>query len=171
MYTLNKVQARITVLTPEQIDQVHTYTLNVLSTTGIRVDSVRARAVFSKAIGNSFNGNRVRIPADLVECALKSTPSSIELFDRIGKAAFCLSGTQNLGTYFGIGVTNLWYQDPETDMVLPFSRKHIEISTRLGETLNSFDVSLNRNNVLGSTKGIIHLMVNPECRLSITVLL
>ncbi|MFQ5641037.1 MAG: trimethylamine methyltransferase family protein, partial [bacterium] len=137
---MNKAQARITVLTEEQIERVHAYTLHVLSTTGIRVDSERARGIFSKAIGSSSDGDRIRIPAELVEQALKSAPSSIEVFDRSGATTFYLGGAQNSETHFGIGVTNLWYQNPETDEVMPFSRKHLEISTRLGETLNSFEV-------------------------------
>lgn len=124
----------------EQVERIHAYTLAVLSTTGIRVDSERARAIFSRAIGNSVDGDRVRIPADLVEHAIKSTPPKIEMFDRAGAAAFCLHAREDSQTHFGVGVTNLWYQDSETDAVLPFSRKHMEISTRLGDTLNSFDV-------------------------------
>ena len=137
---IGKVQAQLTVLTTEQIEQVHAYSLRVLSTTGIRVDSERARAVFSKAIGSSPDGERVRIPANLVEHALESAPSSIELFDRTGKAAFCLNSAEDSQTTFGLGVTNLWYQDPDTDEVLPFSRKHLEISAQLGGALDSFDV-------------------------------
>ncbi len=136
---MNNAQPRISVLTAEQFERVHAYTLNLLSTTGIRVESKRARAIFSRAIGNSVAGDRVCIPADLVEHALKSVPTTIEIFNRVGETAFCL-GAQNSETYFGIGVTNLWYQDPRTDAVSPFSRKHLEISTRLGGTLSGFDV-------------------------------
>jgi trimethylamine--corrinoid protein Co-methyltransferase len=119
----------------------------VLATTGIRVDSERARNILSKAIGCSSDDDRIRIPAELVEQSIGSAPSSIEVYTRAGDVAFCLDAAQNSQTYFGIGVTNLWYQDPETDAVLPFTRKHVEISTRLGGTLTSFDVV--------STPGII----------------
>ncbi len=40
---------------------------------------------------------------------------------------------------FGLGVTTLYYQDPETDELSPFSRKHVETCVRLGNTLASFD--------------------------------
>jgi trimethylamine--corrinoid protein Co-methyltransferase len=119
----------------------------VLATTGIRVDSERARNILSKAIGCSSDDDRIRIPAELVEQSIGSAPSSIEVYTRAGDVAFCLDAAQNSQTYFGIGVTNLWYQDFETDAVLPFTRKHVEISTRLGGTLTSFDVV--------STPGII----------------
>jgi trimethylamine--corrinoid protein Co-methyltransferase len=42
-------------------------------------------------------------------------------------------------TRFGVGVTNLYYQDPANDDLIPFSRNHMASSTRLGEALESFD--------------------------------
>jgi trimethylamine--corrinoid protein Co-methyltransferase len=50
-------------------------------------------------------------------------------------------------TRFGIGVTNLYYQDPATDDVTPFARVHMGLSVRLGGALPQFDVV--------STTGII----------------
>ncbi len=47
MNKANIVHPRITVLSQEQIDQVHEYSLRILSTTGVRVDSERARQVFA----------------------------------------------------------------------------------------------------------------------------
>lgn len=137
---MNKVQPKINVLSKDQIEQVHKYSLKLLSTTGIRVDSKQAREVFAGAIGNSANKEIIQIPAEIVEYALKSVPSIIDIFDRSGNKSFSLGDSQNSKTRFGIGVTNLWYQEPENDSVLPFSRKHVEIATRLGGTLKSFDV-------------------------------
>ncbi len=50
-------------------------------------------------------------------------------------------------TRFGIGATTLNYQDPLTDEITPFTRKHMETTVRLGESLGSFD--------LISTMGIV----------------
>ena len=59
------------------------------------------------------------------------------------------SGTENLKssienpksqTRFGVGVTNLYYQDPLTEEVAPFSRKHMETSVRLGDRLPNYDL-------------------------------
>ncbi len=57
----------------------------------------------------------------------------------------------NLGseaTRFGIGVTNLYYQDPASEAVTPFTRPLLASCVRLGEVLPSFDVV--------STIGILH---------------
>jgi trimethylamine--corrinoid protein Co-methyltransferase len=81
--------------------------------------------------------DRVRLPHTLVERALETAPSSVEVFDRQGKPAFQLGHD---ATRFGIGVTALYYQDPETDGVVPFARQHMETTVRLGSALSSFDV-------------------------------
>lgn len=139
------IQPRITVLSQEQMRQVHDYSLKILSSVGVRVDSERARGVFAHA-----EDDRVRIPRELVEWALETAPSSVDVYDRQGNLAFRLGDDR---TRFGIGVTALYYQDPETDEVVPFARKHMEAMVRLGDALPSFDVI--------STVGIVQ-DVSPE---------
>ncbi|MCF8068663.1 MAG: trimethylamine methyltransferase family protein [Desulfobacterales bacterium] len=134
---MNTVIPKITVLNSDQIAVVHDYSLKILSSTGIRVDSVRARKFFEDAIGKPSEDNRVRIPAELVAQALETAPHEISVYNRKKQHAFTLGDDQ---PRFGIGVTNLYYQDPATDQVEPFTRKHMEISTRLGEALHSYDV-------------------------------
>ena len=138
MTSVHTVQPRITVLTPEQVEQVHNYSLQILSSVGVRVDSEQAREIFARAVGPSWvEDDRVRIPRDLVEWALKVAPSTVEIYDRQGQLAFRLGDDR---TRFGIGVTTLYYQDPETDEVVPFARRHMEAMVRLGSALPNFDV-------------------------------
>jgi trimethylamine--corrinoid protein Co-methyltransferase len=138
MTSVHTVQPRITVLTPEQVEQVHNYSLQILSSVGVRVDSEQAREIFARAVGPSWvEDDRVRIPRDLVGWALQVAPSTVELYDRQGQLAFRLGDDR---TRFGIGVTTLYYQDPETDEVVPFARRHMEAMVRLGSALPNFDV-------------------------------
>jgi trimethylamine:corrinoid methyltransferase-like protein len=131
------VQPTLTVLDQEQIEQIHGYSLQILSSIGVRVDSEPARQLFAKAIGPAaIDHGRVRIPPELVEWALATAPSAVDIYDRAGQLAFRLPGQAR----FGIGVTALYYQDPETDAVTPFSRKDMETTVRLGDALSSFDV-------------------------------
>jgi trimethylamine--corrinoid protein Co-methyltransferase len=133
----NIVQPNLSILKPEQIQQVHEYSLQILSTVGVRVDSKRARRLFAKAKGSEASGKDVvKIPGELVEWALNVVPESIDIFDRNGSLAFSLPDSAR----FGIGVTDLYFQDPQTDQVVPFERNHIEASTRLGHLLPGFDV-------------------------------
>jgi trimethylamine--corrinoid protein Co-methyltransferase len=132
-------------LDPAAMECVHDYSLQILLSVGVRVDSERAVALLGQALGPAaVAGDQVRIPPDVVNWAIEAAPSSIEVYDRLGKLAFRLPGE----TRFGIGVTALYYQEPLTNGVTPFLRKHMESMVRLGNALSSYD--------LVSTVGIIH---------------
>jgi trimethylamine--corrinoid protein Co-methyltransferase len=136
------VRPTLTVLSPAQIAQVHDASLRILETTGVRVDSEAGRRLFARATGRAPGDDvharmaRVRIPRDLVEWAIEQAPAAVDVYDRQGELAFHLPGPAR----FGIGVTALYYQDPLTDAVTPFTRKHMEVMVRLGSALPNFDV-------------------------------
>jgi trimethylamine--corrinoid protein Co-methyltransferase len=132
---LNLVRPRLDVLSREQMQQIHEYTLRILSTSGVRVDSERARQLFARAAGVVVDGDRVRITGDLIDWALEVAPATVEVYDRNANLAFRLPGRAR----FGVGVTALQYQDPVSDRVTPFTRKHMESMVRLGDALPSFD--------------------------------
>ena len=112
----------------------------------MRIDSPRAREVFTRSGGCRLADERVYIHPDVVASALRSAPASVEIFNRRGEPAFTLGAAG--GTRFGVGVTNLYYQDPLTEAVTPFTRPLLARCVRLGEALPSFDVV--------STIGILH---------------
>lgn len=134
----NFVTPRLTVLTTAQIEQVHQYSLEILSKTGIRVDSQRACDVFASKLGaSSVDGNRIFLPSEIIEQAIQTSPNTIHVHDRLGNAKFQLGADR---TRFGIGVTNLHYQEPKTNTVIPFAHQHMEASVRLGHALPHYDV-------------------------------
>ena len=143
--TSSSIRPQITVLSLDQIEQIHAAALHILSTVGVRVDAPQARQVFIQAGAQPDDDERVRLPPDLVHWALKVAPSRIEIYDRRGDPAFSLGAgdAQSSQTHFGIGVTALYYQDPATDDVTPFARQHMEKMVRLGHALDSFDVISN----------------------------
>ena len=145
---MTQAKPRLTLLSAEQINQIQEYSLDVLATTGVRVDSPRARAVFERVIGSTVDGERVRIPREIVDWALSVAPSSVTIYDRCGAPAFALDAAGQEGARFGIGVTNLYFQEPEIDAVTPFTRGHMASCTRLGDALSGFDVI--------STLGVLH---------------
>ena len=65
--------ARLTIWDDDACRRVHEATLEVLAETGIEVQYAPAAEIFAKA-GAQVDGTRVRIPAELVEAALKSAP-------------------------------------------------------------------------------------------------
>jgi len=134
----NKViKPNLSLMNQEQIQQVHDYSLQILSSVGVRVDSKQARMLFTKAISSkAVEDELVRIPPKLVEWALRAAPSTIDVYDRSSLLAFRLPDRAR----FGIGATDLYFQDPKTDNIVPFARKHIGLSARLGHSLPNFDV-------------------------------
>ena len=85
---MNNVRPQMKMLTEEQIQDIHQYTLKLLATTGVRVDSPSALEMLTKKVGSSnVEGRTVRIPAELVEWALKVAPRQIQIYDRRGKSA------------------------------------------------------------------------------------
>jgi trimethylamine--corrinoid protein Co-methyltransferase len=135
-HTAGVVRPRLSVLNDVHIQWIHDQSLRILSSVGLRVDSERARQLFAKTLGSSaVKSDRVHIPREVVEWALEVAPAAVQVYDRRGNPAFRLPDQ----TRFGIGVTALYYQDPETDEVAPFARKHMEMMVRLGAALTSFD--------------------------------
>jgi trimethylamine--corrinoid protein Co-methyltransferase len=131
----NFARPKLTLLSETQIEAVHEASLVILEKSGLRVDSERARRVYA-AGGARIDGDRVHVDRELVDRAIESAPSTIDVFQRTGEIAFRLGdGT----TRFGVGVTNLWYQDPKTDELTPFSRSHMEQGVRLSQALVQYD--------------------------------
>ena len=136
MESINTIRPSLTVLSEAQKEKIHSDSLKILSSVGVQVLSKRAREIFARSIGSrAVSDETVRIPREMVAAALKSVPSSIDIYTRKGSLAFHLPGE----TRFGIGVTTLYYQEPETDHTVPFARKHMQSCVRLGEALSSFD--------------------------------
>src|SRR5215211_8877081 len=137
---MNNVRPELKMLAEEQIQDIHQYTLQLLATTGVRVDSPSALEMLRQRVGNSMvDGRTVRFPAELVEWAIKSAPRHIQIYDRRGNPQFQI-GTEGDRTRFGIGVTALYYQEPETDTPVLFQRKHMQDMVRVGNKLPHYDM-------------------------------
>ena len=127
---------RLALLTAAQREAVHEASLTILARSGLRLDSERAREVCRKG-GARLEGDRVHFHREQVEAAIESAPATIEIFDRRGNPAFRLGDGE---TRFGVGVTNLWLQDPLTDEITPFSRADMGRCVRLCQALPNYDV-------------------------------
>lgn len=127
------------VMTRAQIDKVHEDALSILSETGVKVHDQGARDLFEKAIGHPSGDEPVRIPRDLVEWALRAAPSDIPIHDRLGTSCFELKGDGSQDAVFGVGCTNLHYQDPFDSEIKPFLREHMAAAAGLGHNLSQFD--------------------------------
>lgn len=138
MKQANFATPSLSLLSDEQIDYIHSRSLEILHTVGVRVDSLRARKLLAAAKGVRWLGeDRACLEAELIEWAIDAAPATIDVYDRTGNLAFCLGADR---TRFGVGVTNLYFQDPLTDQVAPFTRQDMARSVRMSHQLANFDL-------------------------------
>ena len=137
---MTSVAPKLTLLTLADIRQVHEAALTILGKTGIRIDDPGTGRVFAAAAGIKSDRDRFFIAGEVVEWAIKAAPAQVALYRRSGEPAFKLDSSNGRQSVFGIGVTNLYYQQPLDDRVVPFERRHMAYATRLGDALDEFDV-------------------------------
>ncbi len=134
---INNTRPGLSLLSEEQKDQVHRYALSILGRTGIRVDSPGVLRFLEEKLGTRAEAGVLRLPAEVVDEAIRTAPKTIDVHDRLGNHIFRL-GDDSLR--FGIGVTALFYQDPLTDELTPFTCGNMQDMVRLGGRLPHYDV-------------------------------
>ena len=83
-----------------EVDLLHGASLEVLQRYGMRFHSDAAVELFRRGGAAVSDGNLVRIPAHLVEWALRAVPKNVTIFDRNGRRAMSLGGHRS---YYGPG--------------------------------------------------------------------
>jgi trimethylamine--corrinoid protein Co-methyltransferase len=122
------------VLGDEQIEQLHQATLELLERTGIQMTHPRGLEILSGA-GARVDGNRVRIPAWLVEKGLASAPSRLVLGNRAGERKVFLEGDKY---WFGPSVDCIDYLDPATDQRRRFTSDDCRITVTVADALPNY---------------------------------
>jgi trimethylamine--corrinoid protein Co-methyltransferase len=87
-------------LSPEQCQKLHNASLEILARTGARLYDQEAIDLLKKAGASVTEGNRVRVPAGLVEKAFSTVPKRVTLYDRRGQRAIFL---EEGNCYYGPG--------------------------------------------------------------------
>ncbi len=98
------------VLSDRQIDKVYLATLECLNRTGVEVRNAEARELLAAA-GARVEGTRVHIPPHIIQDAVAANPRSFTLWGRDGKHPMQVVPDR---VYFGPGLTNTYFVDPET---------------------------------------------------------
>jgi trimethylamine--corrinoid protein Co-methyltransferase len=91
-------------LNDEQAAQIHTASLEILERLGVQVHLPEAAALLRKGGAQVSEEGHVRLPARLVEWALKAAPPQVTLYNRLGEAVMPLSGER---CFFGPGSDTL----------------------------------------------------------------
>ena len=129
-----KFRPRLSVLSEAQIEQIHQATLELLERTGIQVTHPRALALFHGA-GAHVDGKRVRIPAWLVEDAIRKAPSRVVLANRRGERKVFLEGDKY---WFVPSLDCMEYLDPLTDERRRFTSDDCRITATIADALPNF---------------------------------
>ncbi len=81
-------------------EKLHDASLDILRRTGVRLHHPEAVDLLVSAGASVEQGDRVYVPAELVERALSTAPKGIRLYDRLGRPAMQLEGDR---CYYGPG--------------------------------------------------------------------
>ena len=100
---ISTFQPRLKVLNREQAWAIHTAALEILEKTGFKMEHPGARQMLVDAGGRLSNGDWVKIPAYLVEEALRSAPRQIDLYDQKGNKTMPLV---NGNSFYGTGCSS-----------------------------------------------------------------
>lgn len=126
------------VLSQHQIEKIHTATLEVLEHTGIRVTHAKAVELLDGE-GARVSGNRVRIPAQIVEDAIHASPSHFALGRRNGEPAVLLEDNRS---WYGAGLDCMEYLDPFTDIRRPFTSVDCRVTATIANALSNYSWSM-----------------------------
>ena len=125
---------RLQVASEDQIDQLHQATVEVLERTGVQITHPRALELFDGA-GAQVDGDRVRIPAWLVEKAIQTAPSRVVLGDRSGRRTVFLEGSK---VWFGPSVDCIDFLDPLTGQRRRFVSDDCAITSTVADALPNY---------------------------------
>lgn len=125
---------RLHVLSDEQLGQIHMSTLEVLERTGVQITHPQALELLDGA-GARVEGDRVRIPACLVEDAIHKASSRVVLGRRDGERSVVLEGDK---VWFGPSVDCVDYLDPITDERQRFVSDHCRVTSTVADALPNY---------------------------------
>jgi trimethylamine--corrinoid protein Co-methyltransferase len=124
------------ILTEEQIKLFHFATIELLETVGVQVMHPEAVAMLNDAGCRVEKDNIVKIPNGLVEECIRSAPSRIAIYDRLGEEAMRLEGRN---TYFGLGTDLVKSWDPESGELRESRLQDVRNSAKIADFLDEID--------------------------------
>ena len=127
---------RVRILDQDSILQIHNAALEVLERTGVAINTEEGRKILLDAGCKLTGDNVVHIPAKLVEKAIKSAPSSVTLYDRLGEERCVLEGWK---TSFGTGSDCPFILDRQTQQRRQCTYEDVANGALVCDALENFD--------------------------------
>ena len=112
--------------------------MEVLEHTGVRITHLKVLELLDGA-GASVNGNRVRIPAQLVEQAIHTSPSHFALGKRNGEPTIFLEDNKS---WFGAGLDGTEYLNPITEERRRFTSEDCRTTAAISNALSNYSWSM-----------------------------
>ena len=129
---------RLEVFTDDELREIHGATLEVLSRTGVFVEDDEAREIFAAAGADvDRETNVVRLPAHLVEDAVRSAPSTVVMCGRDPARDVVLEDGRVGFTNFGEGIQVV---DPYTGELHESRKQDVADCTKIIDALPEIDV-------------------------------
>lgn len=124
------------ILRESQIKRIHCATLELLETVGIKILSREAREMLGDAGCQIKPGNIVRIPNWLVEDSIRSAPSRITLYNRLGEEAMRLESNR---IHYGLGTDLINTYDLNTGEMRLSQLKDVANAAKIVDALEDID--------------------------------
>jgi len=125
---------RLSVLDDDQIEQVHQATLEVLERTGVQMTHPKAVELLHGA-GARVDGDRVHIPAWMVEDAIRTAPPRVVLGNRNGERTVFLEDKKH---WFGPSLDCIDYLDPLTHERRRFVSEDCRVTATVADALPNY---------------------------------
>lgn len=123
---------KLTVLSNEEVEQIHNATLRILDETGVILTNTEAREALT-GVGARAEGDRLLFPPDMVEREMAKCPSEVKLRGRKGDQICLGDGTlhwHNLG-----GARDVY--EPKSGQLRPATLQDVKDSAKLLDALDS----------------------------------
>lgn len=118
-------------LSKESIQTIHSVSMQVLETTGVKVENQNALDLLSES-GCVVEEQSVKVPSSLVKEVLQKVPESFDLYSRDGKKSFTI-GSNNV--VFNPGSSAVYYKDWNTGTIRKGTSKDVVALTQLIDRL------------------------------------
>lgn len=123
-------------LSTKQLQEIHSASCRILDEIGILVHHDEAAELLNKAGAYTDPSGRIHIPDSLVKWAVKSAPSRITLYNRLGEPSMWL---EKSNVTFGAGSDTLNYLDPFTGERKPWETADVANAIRVVDALPQLD--------------------------------
>ena len=124
------------ILNEAQIKRIHCATLELLETVGVKVMDGEARKMLDDAGCHLKEDNIVQIPNWLVEDCIRSAPSRITIYNRLGKEAMRLEGHR---IHYGLGTDLINTIDLETGELRQSRLQDVANAAKVADALEDID--------------------------------